>query len=128
MKKEETFRGKSIEELKGMSVREFAQLVPSREKRSILRQFQDIENFVSRCQKKSSKKKSIKTHERSIVIVPQLLSLTIGVHNGNGFVPVAITYEMLGHRLGEFAPTRPKVKHGAAGVGATRSSASKSAK
>jgi len=50
------------------------------------------------------------------------------VHNGKEFVPIDITIDMLGHRLGEFSVTRQKVKHGAAGIGATRSSASASVK
>jgi small subunit ribosomal protein S19 len=128
MAKEISFRGKTIDELKAMSVREFAQLVPSRERRSILRQFQDIEKFVSRCKKKLGNKKSIKTHKKNIIIVPQLLDMTIHVHNGKEFTPVQINWEMLGHRLGEFTLTRQKVKHGAAGIGATRSSASRAVK
>ncbi|MDP2947370.1 MAG: ribosomal protein S19 family protein, partial [Nanoarchaeota archaeon] len=52
----------------------------------------------------------------------------IGVHNGKEFVRVDINEEMLGHRLGEFAMTRKPTKHGAAGVGATKSSASRSVK
>ena len=53
-----------------------------------------------------------------------MIGLKIHVHNGKDFVPVNIDGEMLGHRLGEFSVTRQRVKHGAAGIGATRSSAS----
>jgi small subunit ribosomal protein S19 len=126
--KEQTYRGKSIDELKTMSVREFANLVPSRERRTILRNFQEIEDFIARCKKKLAKKPIAKTHKRHIVIVPEMIDMNIGVYNGKSFEKVTITYEMLGHRLGEFAMTRSKVKHGAAGVGATRGSASKSVK
>jgi small subunit ribosomal protein S19 len=128
MQKEIFFRGKTIEELQKMSVREFAYLVPSRERRTILRQFQEIEKFISRCKKKMANKKSIKTHRRAMVIVPQMIGMNISIHHGNGFTPVNITHEMLGHRLGEFTLTRQKVKHGAAGIGATRSSAARAVK
>jgi small subunit ribosomal protein S19 len=48
--------------------------------------------------------------------------MTINVHNGKEFVPVKISIEMIGHRLGEFAITNKKVVHGKPGVGASRSS------
>ena len=117
------YRGKSLEELKKMSVREFAALLPSRERRSVLRQYDKIEAFLARVRKKIARGKQIRTHWRDLVILPQLVGLTIYVHNGKDFVPVKITAEMLGHRLGEFAYTRKKVVHSAPGVGATRSSA-----
>jgi ribosomal protein S19 len=60
-------------------------------------------------------------------LLMNLKSLISG-YNGKTFLPVDIIAEMLGHRLGEFSPTRTKVKHGSAGVGATRSSASRSVK
>ena len=128
MAKEFTYRGKTLEELHKMDVREFAKYLPSREKRSMLRQFQEIEKFNSRCEEKTANKKPIRTHDREVIITPQLIGMTIHVHKGNGFEPVKITEEMLGHRLGEFTQTRSKVKHGAAGIGATRSSASRSVK
>ncbi len=127
-KKEQTFRGKTLEELKQLEIREFAKFLKSRPRRVLLKHFQDIHNFVKKCNKKVEKKKSIKTHKRDIIIVPQLIDKRILVHNGKEFVPVDITLEMLGHRLGEFAHTRGKVTHGAPGIGATRSSASASVK
>ena len=51
-------------------------------------------------------KKMIKTWSRASMIVPDMLGHTIGVHNGKAHVPVYITEQMVGHRLGEFAPTR----------------------
>ena len=78
--------------------------------------------------KKIGKKKIPKTHNREMVIVPKFVGWTIGVHNGKEFVQVRVTEEMLGHRLGEFALTRKGVKHGAAGVGATKGSAALSVK
>ena len=127
-KKEITYRGKTIEELKAMDTREFAKLLPSRVKRTVLRNFQEIEKFVNRSKTKIERKKQIKTHDRYLVVVPAMVGMKISVHRGNNFFPVEITIEMLGHRLGEFAPTRNKVAHSKAGVGATKGSKAKSKK
>ncbi len=54
----------------------------------------------------SGKKKVIKTWSRSSMITPDFIGLTIAVHNGKQFIPVYITYNMVGHKLGEFSPTR----------------------
>lgn len=55
---------------------------------------------------KSGDKKPIKTWSRSSTIFPEMVGLTIAVHNGKAFVPVFVTENMVGHKLGEFAPTR----------------------
>lgn len=116
-KKQLPYRGKEIEELKSLSVREFSKYLKSRTRRAVLRQFQDIEDFISRAKKKTSKNKPIRTHKRTIIVVPQMIGMKISVYNGHEFMPVEITSQMLGHRLGEFAPTRGKVKHSGAIVG-----------
>ncbi len=54
----------------------------------------------------SGKKKSIKTWSRASMIIPEFVGHTIAVHNGNRFIPVYITENMVGHKLGEFAATR----------------------
>ena len=56
--------------------------------------------------KESKKKVVIKTWSRSSMIIPDMVGLTIAVHNGKSFIPVFITENMVGHKLGEFAPTR----------------------
>ncbi len=127
-KKEFMFRGKSLDELKALEVREFAQYLKSRQRRAALRQFNEIEKFIARSQKKISKNKQVKTHSRDLVIVPKMVGMRISIHTGKVFEPIEITGNMLGHRLGEFALTRTKVKHGSAGVGATKGSKSKSKK
>jgi len=126
--KDKFFRGKKLDELKALDTREFAKLVKSRPRRALLRNYDIIEAFVEKCKEKTSKKKLIKTHDRELVIVPAMVGMTIAVHNGKEFLKVIIVEEMLGHRLGEFSPTRKTTKHGAAGVGATKSSASRSVK
>ena len=54
----------------------------------------------------SGDKKPIKTWSRRSVIIPQMIGMTIAVHNGRQHVPVFVSDEMVGHKLGEFAPTR----------------------
>ncbi|MBN1945010.1 MAG: 30S ribosomal protein S19 [Bradymonadales bacterium] len=58
-------------------------------------------------------KKVIKTWSRRSTIVPEFVGLTFAVHNGRKFVPVFVTENMVGHKLGEFAPTRTYFGHGA---------------
>jgi small subunit ribosomal protein S19 len=55
---------------------------------------------------KSNQKKVIKTWSRSCTITPEFVGHTFAVHNGNKFIPVYVTEAMVGHKLGEFAPTR----------------------
>ena len=57
------------------------------------------------------KKEVIKTWSRSSMIIPDFVGQTIAVHNGKQFVPVYITENMVGHKLGEFAPTRTLKGH-----------------
>lgn len=54
----------------------------------------------------------IKTWSRDSTIYPEMVGFRIGVHNGREHIPVLVTEEMVGHKLGEFAPTRKFVKHG----------------
>lgn len=127
-RKDFTYRGKTLEELKKLDVREFAKFIRSRQRRNILRQFQKIEDFVNDAKIKTERNKPIKTHYRDIIIVPEMVGMKIHVHNGRNFSLVNITGDMLGHRLGEFALTRSRVKHSKAGVGATKGSKFKAKK
>lgn len=54
----------------------------------------------------------IKTWSRDSTIIPEMVGYTFGVHNGKDFIPVKITEEMVGHKLGEFAPTTKFIRHG----------------
>ena len=54
----------------------------------------------------SGRKEVIKTWSRRSTILPQFVGLTIGVYNGHKFIPVSVTENMVGHKLGEFSPTR----------------------
>jgi small subunit ribosomal protein S19 len=60
----------------------------------------------------SEKKGVIKTWSRASTITPEFVGLTVAVHNGNKFIPVYVTENMVGHKLGEFAPTRTFRGHG----------------
>jgi len=60
----------------------------------------------------SERKSVIKTWSRSSMIIPGMVGVTIAVHNGKTFVPVFITENMVGHKLGEFSPTRTFKGHG----------------
>ena len=62
----------------------------------------------------SGKNVIIQTYSRASVILPNFVGLTFGVHNGHKFIPVLVTDTMIGHRLGEFAPTRTYQGHTAA--------------
>lgn len=57
-------------------------------------------------------KTAIKTWSRDSVISPEMVGFTFGVHNGRIHIPVKIAEEMVGHRLGEFSPTRKFTRHG----------------
>jgi small subunit ribosomal protein S19 len=61
----------------------------------------------------STRREAIKTWSRRSTIMPQFVGLTFQVHNGHKFVPVNVNEEMVGHKLGEFAPTRTYYGHGA---------------
>ncbi|MBI4147790.1 30S ribosomal protein S19 [Candidatus Woesearchaeota archaeon] len=122
MAKEFTYRGKTIDDIKKMSLTEFALLVPSRERRRIKRGFTPGEQrFLAHLKKD---KKEYRTHCRDVPVLPDMIGKTIKVYSGKEFIPVIITAEMIGHRLGEYVMTRKKISHSAPGIGATRSSAS----
>lgn len=63
--------------------------------------------------KQSGRKEVIKTWSRRSTILPHFVGLTFGVHNGKKFIPVFVTEDMIGHKFGEFAPTRTYYGHGA---------------
>ena len=127
MPREFTYRGYTLEELHSMSMDEVIHLLPSRMRRSLRRgltheQRKLLEKIRERLRNKDNGSKPIKTHARDAIILPEMVGLRILVHNGKEFVPVDIKPEMIGHYLGEFAITNKPVKHGAPGIGASRSS------
>ncbi len=121
-KKEEefTYRGYTLAKLKKMKLEDLAELMCARERRKIKRKLRAGEEKL--LEEINSDKESIKTHLRDAIVLPSMVGKKIGIHSGKSFEYVEIKPEMIGHYLGEFALTRKKVMHGAAGVGATRSS------
>jgi small subunit ribosomal protein S19 len=119
------YRGFTIEEIKEKSMDEFIALLPSRQRRSLKRGMPRSHiRLLEKIRKstESGSKKPIRTHVRDFIITPECIGTTIHVHNGREFLRVVIKPEMLGHFLGEFAPTCKIVRHSAPGIGATRSS------
>lgn len=68
----------------------------------------------------SGEKKLIKTWSRRSTIIPEFIGFTFAVHNGKKFIPVYITENMVGHKLGEFAPTRTFRGHAGSERGTTK--------
>jgi len=128
MPKEFTYRGYTFEEIKEMPLEEFIKLLPSRQRRSLSRGFSEPQMALLRKIRKArkllteGKEIKIRTHCRDMIVIPEMVGLTIEVHNGKNFVPVKIKPEHVGRYLGEFAITNKRVVHGSPGVGATRSS------
>jgi small subunit ribosomal protein S19 len=120
-KKEFTYRGYTIEELRAMSLEELAPLLTARARRCIRRgPSDDSRKFWEAVRK--GERDVVETHCRDIVVLPELVGKKVGIHKGNEFKIVEILPEMIGHYLGEFALTRKFMKHAGPGVGATRSS------
>ncbi len=118
-KEEFLYRGRRISDLAKLSIDELAGLLPARQRRSLKR-------GVSKEQKKLLAtlrgKETVRTHLRDMIILPEMVGKSIEIYNGKSFEKVEVMPEMIGHYFGEFALTRGRVQHGAAGVGATRSS------
>ena len=123
-----TYRGYTFEELQVMSMDDFIHLLPSRQRRSLRRGLTRgqrilLENIRrAKETQKEEEKTVVKTHVRDMIILPEMVGVTILIHNGKEFSPVEITPEMIGHYVGEFAVTNRPVKHGSPGIGASRSS------
>ena len=128
MPKEFKYRGYTLEELQAMSMDEFIHLLPSRQRRSLLRGLtQEQRIFLENIRKAKDataqeENTVVKTHVRDMVILPEMVEVTVLVHNGKGFTSVEIAPQMIGHYLGEFAITNKPVRHGTPGIGASRSS------
>ena len=128
MPREFTYRGYNLEQLQDLSMDEFINLLPSRQRRSLHRGLTPEQRTL--LEKIRETKEAvrqggnmiIKTHMRNMIVIPEMVGLTLLVHNGKEFVSVEIKPEMIGHYLGEFAITNKPVKHGTPGIGASRSS------
>ncbi|MHA1712970.1 MAG: 30S ribosomal protein S19 [Candidatus Ranarchaeia archaeon] len=123
-----TYRGHKLDELQKLSMDEFVQLLPSRKRRSLTRGFTDSQRtLITRIRKakrmsEKGKRIRLRTHCRDMIVLPEMVGLTIEIHNGRIFHPVKIAAEHIGHYFGELAITNKRVVHGNPGIGATRSS------
>ena len=118
-KEEFLYRGRKVADLAKMSIEELAGLLPARQRRSINRGLvKENKNLLTSLKNKDS----VRTHIRNMIIMPDMVGKNLEIYNGKSFEKVEVMPEMIGHFFGEFAMTRGRVQHGAAGVGATRSS------
>ncbi len=123
MAKKYVFRGKTFEELSAISLEDLSKLLTARERRALKRGMPRVhKKLLENVRKMRGKDKLIRTHARDMVVLPEMVGAKLGIHNGQEFQMVIIEESMIGHRLGEFALTRKKVKHSSPGLGATRSS------
>merc|ERR1712022_38526 len=102
-----SYRGVDLENLLVMPMAELMDLVHARARRRF---------------KHGQKPECIKTHLRNMIILPEMIGSVVGVYNGKVFNQVEIKADMVAHYLGEFSITYKPVKHGTAGIGATKSS------
>ncbi len=129
MPREFHYRGFGLTDLLAMSMDEFIRLLPSRQRRSLQRGLSPEQRKLLEAIRKikqnpeeAQKGKPIKTHARDMIILPEMVGVSLLVHNGKDFSALEIKPEMIGHYIGEFAITNRPVKHGVPGIGASRSS------
>ena len=121
MPKDFNYRGKTVEELKSMSMDEFIRMLPSRMRRSLRRGLSEEQRIVLEKLRKNDNK-PVRTHARDLVIMPEMIGKTIHCYTGKEFKEININEKMLGHYLGEYAVSITPVRHGRPGIGASRSS------
>ncbi|MFH1978495.1 MAG: 30S ribosomal protein S19 [Candidatus Aenigmatarchaeota archaeon] len=115
------YKGKSSEELEKLDVEEVQKILPSRQRRTLKRGFKyNQKRLMERI--KNNPGKFVRTKNRDIIIIPEFFGVKIGIHNGKDYISIDVKPDMIGHRLGEFVPTRRAVKHSSPGFGATKSS------
>lgn len=129
MVREFRFRGLNVDQLKNLSIEALLPLLNARQRRSLDKRVAKYMNDEKRKLRERIKnvregnsKEAIRTHVRDMIILPDMVGITVNVHNGKEFSPITIKPEMIGHYLGEYAITNKRVQHGAPGVGASRSS------
>ncbi|MCQ2052629.1 MAG: 30S ribosomal protein S19 [archaeon] len=121
-KKEFLYRGYNMKELLTMSFDEVLGLMPARSRRTYVRGLNYEQQILFDNIKNAENGKVVRTHVRSIPVVPQFVGKTVSIYNGKEFKDIEIKSEMIGHFIGEFVGTRKLPVHNGPGVGATRSS------
>lgn len=129
MVREFRFRGLDVDQLKNLSIEALLPLLNARQRRSLDKRVGKYMNDEKRKLRERIKNvregnsnETIRTHVRDMIILPDMVGITINIHNGKDFSPITIKPEMIGHYLGEYSITNKRVQHGAPGVGASRSS------
>ena len=124
-----SYRGVDLDQLLELSTDQFVELVHCRARRKFVRGIRGKPLFLLKRLRKSKqglgeneKPKTVKTHLRNMVIVPEMIGSVVGVYNGKTFNQVEVRPEMTGHYLGEFSITYKPVRHGRPGIGSTNSS------
>ena len=128
MVREFRFRGLNVDQLKNLSIEALLPLLNARQRRSLDKRVGKYMNDEKRKLRERIKNvregnsnETIRTHVRDMIILPDMVGITINIHNGKDFSPITIKPEMIGHYLGEYSITNKRVQHGAPGVGASRS-------
>jgi small subunit ribosomal protein S19 len=123
------YKGYSGEQIQRVSIETLMPLLNSRQRRSLDRRlttYMTDEKRKFREELKLSREgklaSPLKTHLRDMIILPDMIGLSVLVHNGKEFIPFTIRPEMVGHYLGEYSITNKRVQHGSPGVGSSRSS------
>jgi len=123
------FKGYTPEQLQSLSIENLLPLLNARQRRSLDKRVSTYMNDDKRKLREKVKlaregklRGNLRTHARDMIILPDMVGLTIHIHNGKEFTQVSIKPEMIGHYLGEYAITNKRVQHGAPGVGSSRSS------
>lgn len=121
-----SYRGYDLKALTEMSMEDLIRILPARSRRTLKRGIKPEQapliEKIRRAKKDGSNSVKLRTHCRDLVVLPEMIGLTLNVHNGKEFVPIEIKPEMVGHYLGEYAITSKRVVHGEPGLRATRSS------
>ena len=121
-KREFTYRGRTLEALKALSLPELGAILNARARRSIRRGFNtETTQFFERM-RATDAGTTVRTHCRDALVLPEHVGRKVAIHTGKEFKEIEVRAEMIGHYFGEFALTRRFEKHSGPGVGATRSS------
>ena len=115
------YRGRTVEELRAMSMDEFIRILPARMRRSLRRGLSSDQRIVLE-KLRREQGKPIRTHARDMIILPEMIGKSVFVHTGKEFKEIKVTEKMVGHYVGEFAISINLVRHGRPGIGASRSS------
>jgi small subunit ribosomal protein S19 len=121
-----SFYGLTFSQIKNKPLAELSEFLDSRARRCIKRGLVDkYAKVYSNLIKKTDAGVPYRTHVRNLLIIPSIVGRSVSVHNGKNFIPLMISEEMLGRKIGEFVQTKSKVKHsGKKGIGATKGNSS----